>query len=400
MYAYAIDLARVRHSQQTRAGMAAVLPGELLHTILDIACFDQRSVPLYDALRHCALVCRAWAPHAQQLLFRYVSLRPPRALLPAPAAAEALRKARAFIAALDARASDRARALADAVRILKITVTSAEGNVRPDDLAAIITLCPRIYELQLAMVKVHIISPACCDRLATAVRLAVLRYKNIDSTASVVLYQLLRLWPSLRFLQLDGHRLSLPRGSPTLPPACRLQELRYVSNANEQVLLWALAASADSLEALEIDPGLRPLSLKLLAQVHGQRLRRLRLDTCDRDAADAFRLCPCLEECAFGRIPPTEVIDALPPSLQHLSMQPFQSSLHQNLDAVLNFISQRDALRLVTLINCGDKSSDECVRIDAACRSRGVELRYRNSEMKNQVIPFTRFQFPVEPDPP
>src|SRR5882757_189527 len=53
---------------------AAGIPIEVVLTIMEAAYFDESNDPDVDLLRNCALVCRAWAVHAQKLLFRRVRL--------------------------------------------------------------------------------------------------------------------------------------------------------------------------------------------------------------------------------------------------------------------------------------------------------------------------------------
>ncbi|KAI0354579.1 hypothetical protein OH77DRAFT_1425634 [Trametes cingulata] len=226
-----------RTSNSSSNVLESSLPIELWILILQEAQYDDL-LPRYKWLRRYALVCRAWRPHAQQLLFAHVALR-------------GSSHCKAFVRAVrssNARDAAHGEALQRAVRTVSMVMDHQEIY------ADVVRLCPTLRELHLCMYHASF-RPDALALLAANIPETVraLRVRVYHFTA---LFQLLRLFPRIEYLEVDCSGVNEPLPDPLLAaPPWPLRELRYVSlrRGAHGFVEWALSGpAAGSRETLEV----------------------------------------------------------------------------------------------------------------------------------------------------
>ncbi|KAH0832343.1 hypothetical protein J3R83DRAFT_13359 [Lanmaoa asiatica] len=356
------------------------LPPELVFVILEHAYYTPAGFPDYTFLANCSLVCTSWSVPAQSLLFRKtIKLR--SHTIPS------------FHAALIASAVRR-KPMGDAVRSLDISVgRSMNESCQPKAFARLLQACPRLYDLSLSTYSLHEFDQFALAQLKDSgqgIRALNLQYCGVQSP---VLFQLLGIWPHIRFLKIGTEIAAWPWRHPAETPVLRqltinegaddiaerppahvsLYDLALSRIPQPAVLAWLLGSSVLSLRILDLReiPG---IAARETLAVHAPRLRSLRLLHFSLDAAAFLRQCTHLEEFVIYNIPViVPLAPALPPSIEHLS---FRNPLHDfrsTLGPILDAIEVLPKLRIVTC----DKNSEglrEFVMLNKRCAKRGVEV--------------------------
>ena len=283
---------------------------DLILHILDFVRYDSCRTPRAQSqdLRSLSLVTPRWSREAQLLLFRNIEL-------------STAEKVDAFIAATESNSS-----LGEAVRTLKVSVTSVSGGcgrspssnnrrkqpeafTTQEQLVAMLASTPLLYELDLSLSQPSV-SEATLDALrAMSCRPRALRFTNNswDSYGenSKALYQLLEIWgDSLEFLVIAGNSYCLL----TPPPSgqrltSKLKEFQWsgFDKPSDEIMDYFLSHSISSLRYLSLKSLPSTPTLTQLLQSHGPYLRSLKMrDTFGLDKS-SLKFCTTLEEFAIDR---------------------------------------------------------------------------------------------------
>ncbi|KAM5537412.1 hypothetical protein V8D89_008931 [Ganoderma adspersum] len=344
------------------------LPIELVLEILQEAQYDDL-VPRYKWLKNYSLVCRAWSPYAQQLLFAYIALL---------GGADHCRTFRKILKLADARDPEHAAFLKNSVRTLGMVID--HQHIYAD----VVRLCPNLRELHLSLYHASF-RPDVLRRLAEGgARLKALRVKTYHY---LPLFQLLSHLPGLEYLEVDCNSvldsaLTVP---PLSPPTWPLRHLRYTNlrRNSPPFLEWALsgpgAVARKSLDVLEvISPSFNLSTIAALGIA--STLRSLTVQRLfDRDDLSALT---SLQEIAVvhpSGTPPT--FRQLPAGIVHVVLDAItRASECATTVAGLAAYHERSgrSLRVLTYNRRCDSRVDQLMDVDMLydfCVGRGIEFR-------------------------
>ncbi|KAI0334120.1 hypothetical protein GY45DRAFT_1319009 [Cubamyces sp. BRFM 1775] len=356
-----------RRSNAPSKGHASTLPIEIWILILREAQYDDLQ-PRYRWLRRYSLVCSAWRPYAQELLFAHVALRGSghckafqRAVLSPHDPAHGLRLRRA-------------------VRTLSMVMDHQQ--IYP----AVIGLCPALRELHLCMYHASFRADVLAA-LASAIPRTV-RALRVRSYHYAALFQLLALVPHIEYLEVDCNSANapMPHPIPCDPPRWRLRELRYTNlrRGTHALVEWALSGpgegSRDALEALRVQcPSFNPSVLPMLGV---SRLRSLAIPRVAN--GDDLSVLTHIEEL-WMTAPryPTPTFLPLPASVRHLALHPLAGATevdYESIEAELSaFYEQAGAhLEVVTYhrrCDEDDESVEDVRMLYDFCKARNLEFR-------------------------
>ncbi|KAI0828883.1 hypothetical protein BC628DRAFT_1175986 [Trametes gibbosa] len=355
-------------SSEAMANVAIdLLPIEIWMLILYEAQYDDLLLR-YRWLRRYSLVCKAWRPYAQELLFAHVALR-------------GCTHCKAFMKAIEtSRAHDPAHAatLARAVRTISMVMDHQEIYGRT------LALCPNLRELHVCMYHAAFRPEALASLTRLPASIRALRVRAYHPTA---LYQLLALFPHIEYLEVDASGIRAPLLAPPLraPPAWRLRELRYanVHRGAHVFVEWALsgpgAGSRETLEALRVQcPTFGVGVLPALELVHLQSLAVPRVESGDGDALAV--LTQVEEVWMIAPRYPSPAFRPLPAGLRHLALHPLGEVDYREIvaDLAAYYESSDGRLEVLTYHRRVDED-DDCVEdiqlLYEFCRERGLKFR-------------------------
>lgn len=275
------------------------LPIELVAEILSFAQNDD-CLPSYKWLRRCALVCKAWCPYAQSLLFRRVVLL------------NGVTQCQRFTMTLSGRLSRDAEHTSFLCRCVKTLVI---GMDHQDVYIDAILLCPNLFELNVKLFHAMFRAES-LRKLINAPRYQAL---HIRSTFFTPMKQLLELSPAVQYLAIDVRSmpLAINRSVQRLALQQNLRELRIfcLPSVTSMAISWILPTqeSRQVLEVLHISEA--PAS-QIPTPDQFQALRALHVRSI---TTSELLLFPNLEELALHDEPPSEAtIRSLPCTLRHL----------------------------------------------------------------------------------
>ncbi|KAF8262696.1 hypothetical protein EI94DRAFT_663739 [Lactarius quietus] len=296
------------------------LPPELLDMILSWARLDAREVTADSqrTLVACSRVCKAWKARTQALLFRHVP-----------------------ISLCHRRCSMLARALSHTpdlgrhIRSFGIEIPSPPAHWgrdppkdkplekfrrRVSDFIVILTHAPNLARLTIDIDGEF--TSADVSKL-TSINLRHLHTLNWEGRpSSSVLYSLLALWPSIRYLRVDSLYVDPPEEDQR--PA-ELQSLCVNNELSEGFMTWLIPTGDEQpLRELHFESG--PLSSRALrdVQAHAPTLHVLTVDNFPPQCLlDALTV---LNEFAFCELPCVPV--QLPRSVQRVRYHPHQLHPH------------------------------------------------------------------------
>ncbi|KAK0221664.1 hypothetical protein IW262DRAFT_919331 [Armillaria fumosa] len=285
--------------------------------------------PDYTTLAACSLTQRSWYLPAQRLLFRHIPI--------------CVRPIRLF----------------DDIRILDIILTS---EFVPD-LAFLLTNCTRLYELGLTARGVFTLPPSVPSANIRALRLVEC------SVQSPILYDLLALFPTVRFLTIGTEVVAPPPSAAAPAPA--LYELALKRSLCADILTWILANSLGSLRILEL-MDLPSADMKDVLGTHGPYIHSLRIFRFSHTAASILRSCVNLKEFVLSSLPVMgPPLVKLPESIEHFSLT---NTLATPTDWS-PFVPLITLLPLKTFTcDKGSRSQPGFDTIERLCRTRGVAL--------------------------
>lgn len=280
------------------------------------------------------------------------------------------------------------------VRSLDISVgRSLNESYQPEAFARLLQACPRLYELSLTTHGLHEFDQFVLAKLKDSgqgIRALNLQYCGVQSP---VLFQLLGIWPHIRFLKIGTEIATWPWRHPAETPVLRqsisngsrnditqrppahvsLYDLALSRIPQPAVLVWLLGSSALSLRILDLReaPG---IDARKTLGIHAPHLRSLRLLHYNLDSAAFLRQCTRLEEFVIYNIPViVPLAPELPSSIEHLSFRNPKHTFRNTLRPILDAIEVLPKLRMVTC----DKDSEglpEFAILKSRCTERGVEV--------------------------
>ncbi|KAI0041759.1 hypothetical protein FA95DRAFT_1565033, partial [Auriscalpium vulgare] len=322
--------------------------------ILIIECvyrLSQAEAVDYAALRACALVCRAWTPIAQRLLFRRV-----------PSAN--LKTDNLDALPLLLRTLRTSPHLSAAVRSARLAMCHA--NITAD--VELLNLCPHIQNVWVEdLLEDYSMFPALETRLCTIpLRSVALRAWGEPSFVGLFL----SAWPSIRALELDGQSILDPRD--TLPPISASGALQVLT-LNEDDVPWALAQE-NNFTALRDLQLLDPAWYEdgWMEQLHRSDILRgihtLRVEGVF-PPQDVLERIGQLKSLVFELLPKEDFV--LPQSLRHVGYHPWDAEVVVASHAVAALCALAD-LKLVTATRFARPK--HLVALEEVCRDRGVEF--------------------------
>ncbi|KAG9308466.1 hypothetical protein JVU11DRAFT_11808 [Chiua virens] len=355
------------------------LPPELVFAILEHVYYTPTGSPDHALLANCSLVCTLWSVPAQSLLFRKTTrLQAPTIL--------------SFQTALRSSAS-RGNPMGDAVRSLDISVWGIlNDKCQPEVFTEVLQSCPRVYELTLSVFGLHEFDQFALAKLKHAGQ-GIRALNLLDcGVQSPVLFQLLGIWPHIRFLKIGTEIAAWPWRHPAetpvfrqlkgnagndtaqRPPACvSLYDLSLSRIPQPAVLAWLLGSSASTLRILDLRdfPGIEG---REILTAHAPHLRSLRLLHFSTESAAFLRQCIRLEELVIYTIPIfVPLASAIPQTIEHLSFRNPRHASRSTLNPILDTIEVLPKLRMVT---CDEDSQGlrDFALLKTRCEERGVEV--------------------------
>ncbi|PBK97444.1 hypothetical protein ARMGADRAFT_922102 [Armillaria gallica] len=327
------------------------LPPELVQVIFESLYYRTEKwtrEPDYATLAACSRTQRSWYLPAQRLLFRHI----PKGVRPV--------------------------CLFDDIRILDIILTPESIP----DLAFLLVNCPRLYELGLSAQGVFTLPPSVPSANIHALRLIEC------SIQSPILYDLLALFPTVRFLTVGTEIVAPPPSSATPAPA--LYELALKRSLRADILTWILANSLGSLRILEL-MDLPSADMKDVLHPHGPYIHSLRIFRFSHTAASILRSCVNLKEFVLSSLPVMgPSLDNLPRSIEH-----FNLISHALSTPWSPFIPLIVLLPLKTFTcDKGSRSQPGFEAIERLCRTHGVTLFAHASNLWPNEDPVAVSSFP------
>lgn len=331
------------------------LPIELIILILENTYYkysgedlEVRDFPDYQTLSACTRVCSSWTPLAQRLLFRHVTFDRFLYFGPHP----------------------RSRIYSH-IRVLEVSLEPIDDvhvDQVMDTFLDVLCRCSRLYELKLFLISGHSLNSDAISRIRGS-GLTNLRSLRIlqCSVQSPILYQLLELFPTVRFLTVGVEIVATPPASRI--PDLQLYELVLHRTLPPEVLKWLLPSEA-TLEILELRDPPSSQTIQIL-QSHAPGIRSLRLLRYDAKIIELIRLCTHLEELIMPQISTLVHLSALPPSLEHFSFFVNPNNSFADVNLAIKDLSN---LRLVTC-NEPEAPDSEFASFSATCQKLGIFIR-------------------------
>ncbi|KAG8934884.1 hypothetical protein FRC02_009006 [Tulasnella sp. 418] len=354
------------------------LPLELCLEVFERSHFSKSNLfPDYPTLRNLSLVCRAFGYHAQRALFRNVVLKRPS-------------QARAFVQATDP-IDERGRFLGAAVRSLTVRVEELGSKVDIDcrTFVSVFLRCPDLVELVLrTTLPVRGGWPFSGDEVNLKT-LAPRSLRCINSRQSPFGYWLINLYPWITGLSLGCGLEEVIARNKRNAKLCtdNLVELQWFDSIDQLIHLLGVEDGPSetrrhSIEILGLrDAGVR-MNWKLGPSVLrnlGPGLRSLHLHACDPAYVATIRQhVQALEELILDVLPSQALLDALPPTIQHLQIRSRgQIFCTKDLEMgnLLDWIPTAGNLKVLTWAVWGCSGHGLYESIDALCKEMGVHLR-------------------------
>ncbi|KAJ8084925.1 hypothetical protein AAF712_004524 [Marasmius tenuissimus] len=356
------------------------MPVEIVMNIMELACDENEIEERRAFLKSCALVCRDWSMPAQKMLFRHVAFSTRTACM-------------AFSDAVNP-ATERGRTLAAAVHRLRVSLDHNQPfGLSQRMFARAITLCPNLYELNLAVygcgvpgedivgspdvLRMRRPAPSfeteTLELLKSGPRISALTFRNWSENSQSIT-QLLSVWPSLKSLVISGTAPELP--SPTSDPfPCALSELRVNCQSSPSIdfFKWLLHNSAESLRKIEFEKEMSQTVVQYLLDTHRDTLESVRLPLCTRETSRSLAQCPNLRDVSVEDISPYPAIfKKLSETIETFA---FGLGRDTQVQAILEAIKGKKALHTVTVqLWNGGELHRHLASLKTTCALRGINL--------------------------
>ncbi|GJF00267.1 hypothetical protein PsYK624_165510 [Phanerochaete sordida] len=205
---------------------------------------------------------------------------------------------------------------------------------------------------------------------------------------SPIMYQLLHIWPTVRFLRI-GTELAAPPPQD-MPMRARLYELALVRLPCLQGLAWLLAASRGSLRILEC-PFAPPGAHGELLAAHTPELHSLRLFRHTLGTRALLQRCGALREVMFTQLSDFLPLGELPKGIEHVSFRHFaQVALSP---AVVRAVEELPRLHLVSC-DATARSAIGFAALAEACSRKGALLGHDVVPVRVSEDPIPLMKFP------
>jgi hypothetical protein len=339
----------------------ASLPTELI-----LACLEHvyYSVPPYipqkSSLIACSLVARSWTALAQELLFRSI-------------------KGHKIIQALKAKEHNQ-RALHLCAHVVKCEVDVDEHGlsfVQPGDLAVLFGALHRLYELSLRVNQPRELDSGTMEELQSAMksgcRPRALNFMASGGVQSLVLYQLLDLWPTIRHLRIGCEIRAPPPWA--LQIKLSLYELSMFRMTSLQQFNWLLSdAIASGLQILELRDAPGP-SVNGFMAPDLTFVRSLRIWHLNHGSSWFISKCSNLEELVVYHVPRVIPLNhrKMPLTIEHLSFRNPEWGFSESLGPFIDVVPLLPKLRLVSCDHTSTRAVD-FHRLQSVCSDRSIVL--------------------------
>ncbi|GBE84996.1 hypothetical protein SCP_0701810 [Sparassis crispa] len=347
------------------------LPPELIISILEWAYYDAGALaqPMAEhinlrTLKACSLVSPSWREPSQQLLFRSVQF----------GHGDFGQAIESFYYATDP-STGRGRRLGSFVRTVDMLVghlNVPHHTVR--GFPMVLSRCSRLYEVVIRVSGIHEFDEETMSELRclangrSAIHIQALSIL-LCGIQSPILFQLLGVWPTVRFLRIGTELNATP---PARSSNLKLYELILHRNPSPEIARWLLSNPETDLQIAEFRDVPGPKWDDLLAE-HGARLRSLRLTRYSAHAQAVLRHCPNLEEAVFYQVSPFPQLVGLPSSLEHLGFRNPVWSSSPSLRSIISVIDTLPRLRIVTC-DAATETHPDFALLQRKCEKRGIEL--------------------------
>lgn len=354
------------------------LPMEIVISILEATYYGDDLQPNRPLLKACSLVCKDWCATSQKLLFRDVTLRTQDAY-------------RAFKRAIDGT-TERGRMLSQAVVRLHVTLDPSQPrHLYPQSFARAVSLCPNLYELQVALYgyreRRSPVGDAGDERLRptgsfdnhtlsllrSGPKITALRFDNWSENRQAMAPLLDIYSPTLKYLSMSG---TAPERLPT-PFQGSLAEVRmnFLVEPALEFTDSLLLHSSSSLRSLELEREPSTDLFKHLIHNHCSTLESLTIPVCGNfDHAIALKQCTKLRELKIESpwVSPM-VFRHLSEHIEHIAVGVDAGTA---LQPVIDAVKSRKEMRAVTLqMWQGGESHPLISTLKVACAFRGLELK-------------------------
>ncbi|EIN12754.1 hypothetical protein PUNSTDRAFT_130997 [Punctularia strigosozonata HHB-11173 SS5] len=351
------------------------LPTELIIACLRHIYYGELYAVDKASLLSCALVAKSWTGPAQELLFRSVRGRQFLQALQSPSDTIRLSQLSAYVVKCDiaiGRSQD-----------------SQASILRPSDLITLLRALPKLYELTLRVHYPYEFDGDTLDELRaqSGCQLRALNFMQSGGVQSLVLYQLLGVWRTIRHLRIGCEVRSPPLWA--LQIKLDLYELSMFRMPTLGAFDWLLSPSvAPNLQILELrDVPSRSSCSSLDAHVH--RLRSLRVGRLDLSSSGLISRCSNLGELVLYQIPTILPLDhsQLPRTIVHLSFRNPGWGASEALGSLLSAVRLLPMLKLVTCDQLSTATTDYH-KLLSICADRSIALYHDD-------LPMWMFEDPI-----
>ena len=330
--------------------------------VVEQAYYDTRGEPDRQTLRACALVCTSWLSVAQPMLFRHVRV---------PGSKDHRDLLAVFRTTLFS-GSERARTLASYIRRAALTI---DCLIDEETFVALIIHCPHLYELVLRCTGIHAFQDSTLEALSTPA--VTERHTPIRALAllscgiqSPILYQLLDIWPTVRFLRLGVELAAAPPPGATMKGS--LYDLSVMRIPCIEGLGWLLSNTHDTLRIFECHVAPQGAHRELLAK-HIRHLLSLRFFRHTLGANALLRQCRSLREVMFTQVSDFLPLGELPATVEHLTFRHFVGTHASVPPSIVEAVEKLPKLRLVSC-DASAPLADNYAALEEKCRQKGVLL--------------------------
>ncbi|KAG8968209.1 hypothetical protein FRC03_008344 [Tulasnella sp. 419] len=360
------------------------LPLELCLEVLERSHFGSTNhFPDYKTLRNLSLVCRAFGYHAQKALFQTVVLT-------------RRRQALSFVQATDP-IEERGRLLVKSVRNLTVKLEYSEEkptNITGRVFVTVFLRCPNLVEITLRSITPMSDNPFSENEMRTLYMFAPRTLRTIRSQDTASGYWLMKCCPWVTGLSLgdDLESIMLRERKPQLHTN-KLVEIQWFGcmdllfrlvgfdedddeDEDDGVSNNKCLSSVEILGLRRLSPGIDLGTCVLI--VLGRDLRSLRLPSCSSDYAECIRKhVRNLEEFILDELPSEEMLDALPPTIQHLQIRTPNTQICPvalDMRPLQHWIPTARNLKVLTWVVGACDGHGFYQDIEAACKKVGAQL--------------------------
>ncbi|KAG8798169.1 hypothetical protein FRC17_007546 [Serendipita sp. 399] len=381
------------------------LPLELVLEIMLYVFIDTQGKP-HKYFQHFSLVCKAWSPYAQRLLFRDVRLHD-------------YSKAYNFLRATlpNSVQGSSAERLGNAVHRLEMTtVTKEMRSLVP----YVLRHCPKLYEFRIyTFTDIEVTNILHPPKLTgekegsqefesipyASIPLPQIQAISIDADVrkSIFLNQIFRIWPTIRHLVLYGATTfrevasSLRETDKTHLVEVQIRKVKLASlglTPPAGLLMKLLESSLEPIRILDFrgSAHLEKLDLKKAMTAFGESVRSLRLPKLDRvDLVSAVQQCTSLEELIIDECPLLGAFTRMKlENVKHFQVLSLAQS-RQSMEPLIKWLETLPSLSVLSWWTRGDMNDTDMLnltRFQTFCTEKSIQFRHITSaeDLKEELI--------------